>query len=1609
MRRVIPAAAFFLAAPLIVQAGGITAASAASAAPAHPAVSNAPAIEKVQAAPELPRGAASLGPLSASASVSGMVVLKPPNNAALQAFIKEVTNRQSAEYHQYLAPGQFASRFGASQATINTVKNQLQTEGLQVTGVSPDGLFIAFTGTASRTQSAFHTSINRYRLSDGSIGQGTTSAVQLPSSIAGSVSSVIGLNNLVKLQPADIRRGSAASGTGAGTHPAAKAPAFTHPAGSATPCTDATSAAQALGGLTDDQIANAYGAFGQYNLNNFGTGQHIAVYELEPFDPADLQAFDTCYFGATKAAQMAGTNGNAGGRLSITPVDGGQTAGPGSGESILDIEDVSAIAPNANIDVFEAPNNTFGGIDEYQQMIDTGTPDPIITSSWGLCETAIQEGEPGVQQAENILFEQAAAQGQSVFSAAGDTGSNTCNAFRTPAPVSPILSVNDPSSQPYVVAVGGTTINDATTPPQETVWNDGPSWGAGGGGISGSWAMPSWQVAAANTTSDHAAVTAANTFEATDLGQPGYEFCLSAQEQTAGTTACRQLPDVSAQADEFTGAVTVFSAAFGGWTTIGGTSSATPIWAALLALVNTSATCKTNGLTSPAGVGGVGFVSPLLYSVASSPQGAVSFNDIATGNNDPYSDSGLFPATPGYDMAVGLGTPVLTTASGGPALAVNLCNVARPSVRPAVASFSPAFGPTTGGTVTITGSNFTNVTGVQVGGFNLPTADFHVNSATSITATLPAASVLIPVTAPPTATTPPITVPAESTDGAGGYQVLLTSTTSGVTATSAATPTSVFEYVDENGAAAKEPTVSSVRTYGGPEAGGNTVDIFGAGFTGVTGPAGVTFGGVDATSYTVLNDFHIRATVPAFGGGTTCTQDGSSFGETATTDICQSRVVVTSPGGSSTTTDTDSILPLYEGAFALNANGVQPAPAGQEAAPQPDEYDYYPGPTITSISTDTGPADYASELGLTVITIHGTGFNLAGLDWVNIGDPTAASSQNFFNIVNITGTAIELVAPPEFGPDGDLTSTPLEIPASVRTIAGLSPAGRVVTYAGVPTVTGVVSTGPPTTGQAAAPDTGGTPIQITGSGFSQAIPTGQSGVGLAISPIELEDVNPFGFTSGSQYNYTLVNDGTIDTTTVAVNPGIVDVTVCSVTACSIPTSAGFVPGDDELALFPPGNPVVDAVSPASEPADALAPLTINGQNLGCVTSVSFGGVAAAPGFTNTPALLDCGLTTQIIGVDPPPLPAGTHLPHTVTVLVDTIESTSTGAPAAHGTFTYEGVAPAFTADSPPSTGSVGHAYGPYTFRASGAPAPTFSVSSGALPPGLKLNGTSGVLSGTPTTAGGFSFRVTASDGINPAAVSPVRTITVSAATDTGYRAYTSTGQVFSFGSDRNLGSINVKLAKPIVGAAVTPNSAGFWMVASDGGLFAFGNAGFHGSLGAVKLAKPIVAMAATPDGGGYWMVASDGGVFAFGDAGFHGSLGNVHLTKPIVGMASTANGGGYWLVASDGGLFAFGNAAFHGSLGKVHLAKPINAMAPTHDGGGYWLVASDGGLFAFGDATFHGSLGGTNPASPVMSILPTPDDNGYGLVQANGTVRPFGDFHSFGSAATRAPVVAFSS
>ena len=133
-------------------------------------------------------------------------------------------------------------------------------------------------------------------------------------------------------------------------------------------------------------------------------------------------------------------------------------------------------------------------------------------------------------------------------------------------------------------------------------------------------------------------------------------------------------------------------------------------------------------------------------------------------------------------------------------------------------------------------------------------------------------------------------------------------------------------------------------------------------------------------------------------------------------------------------------------------------------------------------------------------------------------------------------------------------------------------------------------------------------------------------------------------------------------------------------------------------------------------------------------------------------------------------------------------------------------------------------------------------------------------------------------------------------------------------------------ALPPVSSSPRQRGNGYWLVASDGGIFAFGDARFFGSTGAIRLAQPIVGMAATPSGNGYWLVASDGGIFAFGDARFFGSTGALRLNRPVAGMAATSSGNGYWLVASDGGIFAFGDARYFGSTGSFRLNHSIVSL-----------------------------------------------------------------------------------
>jgi hypothetical protein len=404
-------------------------------------------------------------------------------------------------------------------------------------------------------------------------------------------------------------------------------------------------------GYLANQIAQAYDLTPFYQEGDEGQGQTIAVLELEPNRAADIDAYQGCY----------GTHTT----VNYIPVDGGingdgtaDTTDPGSGEAALDIEQIIGLAPRATIDVYQAPNTVGGIINDYQAMVDNPAI-TVITTSWGACEA----GNP-LPELESAIFASAARNGISSFAAAGDSGSTDCGTS-TPA-------VDDPASQPGVTGVGGTTMPNLAAVGQQFAWN-GSNMGAGvtGGGFSSLWTEPVWQQAAAAPAQRSAAAT-------------GLLTCPAA----AGGGYCRGVPDVSADADPYTGYIiyltqNVTDPSTGTTspeltaTPWGGTSAAAPLWAAVTALINASRACNGHNL---------GPLNPLLYQAA--VKGMPGLTQITAGNNDDVADNptAYFTAGRGYSPVVGLGTPV------GAPLAQSLCAQADTLTLNAPASEANAYG-----------------------------------------------------------------------------------------------------------------------------------------------------------------------------------------------------------------------------------------------------------------------------------------------------------------------------------------------------------------------------------------------------------------------------------------------------------------------------------------------------------------------------------------------------------------------------------------------------------------------------------------------------------------------------------------------------------------------------------------------------------------------------------------------------------------------------------------------------------------------------------------------------------------------------------------------------
>ena len=185
-------------------------------------------------------------------------------------------------------------------------------------------------------------------------------------------------------------------------------------------------------------------------------------------------------------------------------------------------------------------------------------------------------------------------------------------------------------------------------------------------------------------------------------------------------------------------------------------------------------------------------------------------------------------------------------------------------------------------------------------------------------------------------------------------------------------------------------------------------------------------------------------------------------------------------------------------------------------------------------------------------------------------------------------------------------------------------------------------------------------------------------------------------------------------------------------------------------------------------------------------------------------------------------------------------------------------------------------------------------------------------------------------------------------------------------------------------------------------MFSFGDAGFYGSIPGLglhpagsglpnSLNAPVVGMVPTTDGRGYFMVASDGGVFAFGDARFEGSCPGIGgCSGAAVAVVPDATGNGYWIVTQTGNVYTFGDARYFGGPGSD--GAQVMSAVRTWDGGGYWILRADGTVDAFGDAVGHagptGYVGGFNPATAIFTDS---DSGGYWVADAEGAVFSYGD------------------
>lgn len=487
---------------------------------------------------------------------------------------------------QTISTSELGDRYGADPADAQLVAEVLGSYGLTVTETLLASRRLKVSGTIAQLQAAFGTTLTAVT-SPHPDGSGDvqhryrTGSLSVPARLSGIITAVLGLDDRPQARP-QFRRGGA-FGDRASVGPE-----------------DGTDAAKAAAGvpLTAPQVASFY----QFPAGTDGTGQTVAIIELGGgYTASDLST----YFSGLGLPVPS---------VSAVGVDSGSNS-PGQeadGEVELDIEVVGGVAPGASQVVYFANNTDQGFVDAISQAVHA-TPTPIAVSiSWGQSE---DQWSAQSRTAMDQAFADAAALGVTVTVAAGDNGSSDDPSEQTQ------VHCDFPASSPHALACGGTklignTSSSAIT--SEVVWNELASHeGAGGGGVSDVFPLPSYQAHAGVPTS------------------------------AGGGHTGRGVPDVAGNADPVTGYLVIVD---GQQQPVGGTSAVAPLWAGLIARL-AQATGKKLGL-----------LQPILYAGAAPGAAAPGFNDIVEGSN------GAYKAGPGWDACTGLGSPngaaLLTLLSG---------------------------------------------------------------------------------------------------------------------------------------------------------------------------------------------------------------------------------------------------------------------------------------------------------------------------------------------------------------------------------------------------------------------------------------------------------------------------------------------------------------------------------------------------------------------------------------------------------------------------------------------------------------------------------------------------------------------------------------------------------------------------------------------------------------------------------------------------------------------------------------------------------------------------------------------------------------------------------